>query len=292
MHEILENEKQFYSDLDSVLSDLQSMDLETWFQAKLIPLMTMSHFNYFITYVALYRLSKNQLDYIAIIELLNEYSKRNADMRFISESCRFEDGNADLTNSILNILTSDSVAGGDVIKLHRLYTGPNKPSVSYLRAVDVIEPLMKQIFGSSRQSNLKAKILDLIAYASFWNDSPSCKQDITKGRNMLVELDKLLLRVTSMSQIQDCIMQFMEFVQEPVCASGILMWLKPKLFDDDFYEWTSFSLGETPPAFHILDEISHELYTHGDLVFDIWVSLLERDFDMMDPKLAPLVVVS
>ena len=77
----------------------------------------MSHFNYFLTF-ALYRLSKKQLDYIAVIELLNEYSKRNADMRFISESCRFEDGNADLTNSILNILTSDNVAGGDVIKLN------------------------------------------------------------------------------------------------------------------------------------------------------------------------------
>jgi hypothetical protein len=42
---------------------------------------------------------------------------------------------------------------------------------------------------------------------------------------------------------------------EPIVSEALLTWLNANLFDRDFYEWTSFSLGETPPAFHVLDEV-------------------------------------
>ena len=53
---------------------------------------------------------------------------------------------------------------------------------------------------------------------------------------MLHELDSLLNRVTSMAQIHGYLPQFFQMIEEPVCSTAILMWLKNKLFDDDFYE--------------------------------------------------------
>ncbi len=53
---------------------------------------------------------------------------------------------------------------------------------------------------------------------------------------MLHELDSLLNRVTSMSQIHGYLPQFFQMIEEPVCSTAILLWLKNKLFDDDFYE--------------------------------------------------------
>lgn len=35
----------------------------------------------------------------------------------------------------------------------------------------------------------------------------------------------------------------------------ILIWLKQKLFDYDFYDWESFVVADTPAALHILDEV-------------------------------------
>lgn len=72
---------------------------------------------------------------------------------------------------------------------------------------------------------------------------------------MMQDLNNLLSRVTSMSQIPDYLLLFMKMIQEPVCATAIVMWIKSKLEDDDFYEWTQFTLGDTPACFYILDEV-------------------------------------
>ena len=137
----------------------------------------------------------------------------------------------------------------------------------------------------------------MIAYAAFW--IPSEPHLVLEGKKKLLELDGLLTRITSMSQLSEHfsallnLLTYIDFkISEPICATAIVLWLKHNLFDDEFYEWTSFTLGETPLAFHILDEIAINHASHRSRVFDIWISLFERNFDMLSAKIATLVVVN
>ena len=43
-------------------------------------------------------------------------------------------------------------------------------------------------------------------------------------------------------------------VREPIFSAIVLVWIKSKLFNDDFYDWTSLTM-TIPCAFHILDEV-------------------------------------
>lgn len=76
------------------------------------------------------------------------------------------------------------------------------------------------------------------------------------GYKKLVQLDALFIKITSMSQLQEHFDSLLELLLEPICSTAIVMWFKNKLFDDEFYEWTAFTMGDTPMAFHILDEVT------------------------------------
>jgi hypothetical protein len=115
--------------------------------------------------------------------------------------------------------------------------------------------LLKQSFLPNHPKSYTDKKLWLVAYAAFWNTSSNSKTHIENGATLLTELSELLERMISMSNLQDHLPSLLNFIKEPVCATAILLWLKVKLFQDDFYEWSSFTQGETPAAFHVLDEV-------------------------------------
>jgi hypothetical protein len=261
--------------------------------------MTLNNHNFLITSLALRQLierakeNENLYRLKKVTELVEAMANasNNQDVKFLTESARFayqgKPLSADVINSVTRIAASSgNIAGGDILKLHRIYGSPNPPNVSFIRTLDIMEPLMQQTFSPGHSPNYQAEKLWLISYAAFWNSFPSCKQDIKNGHALLKEVNTLFERVTSMNQIQDHFMTFMNMIKEPICSTAIVIWLKAKFFDDAFYEWSQFSLAEVPPAFHILDEIAITQPSLRPRVFDIWTSLFEREFqlDNLNPR--------
>jgi hypothetical protein len=270
MVQIFENEEGFYQELTLELEKLnnEELDIQEWFTTSLKPLMLSGNHNFLTTCLVIKRLidtrDKNSSLFrlTRVLEMIYEWANGspNADVQFLAETARFSHSGdsipVELINSVMNIVRRPgNIAGGDILKLHRLYSGPTPPSVSFLRSKDVIHHLIFQTFSPKHTTSYQKEKLWLIAYSAFWNSTPSCKQDIATGNELLNDLDRLLERVTSMNQIQDHIIVFMDLVQEPICAAAIIIWLKAKFFDDAFYEWVQFSQGEIPMAFHILDEV-------------------------------------
>lgn len=227
----------------------------------------------------------------------------------MSEAARFSDSSAspDLINAIMNIVVSGNPSGGDLQKLFRMYksTG-NEPDASFLRSADVCNVILESAFAQGHSVSLMDEKLWLLAYSAFWNKSNEAKvkvakfdekTDIENGFEMMKELSSLLEKITSMNQLHAHLLQVkylslsqvLNMIKEPICSSAILIWLKAKLFNDDFYEWTSLTLSD-PAAFHVLDEIAVIQRPHLPRIFDIWISLFEREFDMLDRRLAPLVI--
>lgn len=62
------------------------------------------------------------------------------------------------------------------------------------------------------------------------------------------------------------------------------MWLSEALHDPNFYEWTSFAVGETPVAFYLFDEIAHHQSLLRREVTSQWLKLLERPFEIKEIK--------
>jgi hypothetical protein len=105
-------------------------------------------------------------------------------------------------------------------------------------------------------------------------------------------MENLFSRVVSMPQLKDQLQSFMNatryvcFTRDPLLSIATIFWLKEKLYDVNFYDWTSFTMSESPAAFHILDEISITQPLHQPYVFNVWKSLILRGFAM-----APLMMV-
>ncbi|KAJ3306250.1 Negative elongation factor C/D [Kappamyces sp. JEL0829] len=203
----------------------------------------------------------------------------------------FADTNAppELVNAIMNIIRTGAPSGGDIIKICRVYKSPSPPPVSILREPDVIEPIIRMAFGASHPTNLQAEKIWLLAYAAFWNSSNTVKEDIRAGTALLTDLSQVIERSTSMIQLQSQLSHVLSMLKEPICCAILLVWLAASLFNDDFYEWTALSMS-IPCAFHILDEVRpaglcqiavlHPF--HRERIFDIWISLFEREFTFRD----------
>jgi hypothetical protein len=87
-----------------------------------------------------------------------------------------------------------------------------------------------------------------------------------------------------MGQIQDHFETFLGLIKAPLISKAILMWLSEALHDPNFYEWTSFAVGETPVAFYLFDEIAlHQPLLRRE-VASHWFKLLERPFEIKEIK--------
>ncbi|KAJ3274220.1 Negative elongation factor C/D [Terramyces sp. JEL0728] len=288
---IVDESDRFLQTLSETLLETQSesFNLDSWFNNSLKLL---------IKQLIAKRSGENHNMYslVRVLEMINSlaFEKQSEDTKYIAEIVRFtstEDGlAADLINSIMNIVKSGSPTGGDIIKLHRIYQVPNPPDIGYLRAADIMEALLRDSFAPGHPTSHMKEKLWLLAYGAFGGPT-STKESVELGHKKLIQLDHVLTRITSMSQIHEQFDSILELLLEPICSTALVMWLKRKLFDDEFYEWTAFTMGDTPMAFHILDEIAINHPTHRAKVFDIWLSLFERNFDMLDAKIATLVVI-
>jgi hypothetical protein len=267
MVNIVENQPLFYSELSDLLEKLndENVDVDHWFNASLKPFMSINDHNFLATTLAIKKLVDTHKHLYRLKKVLEQIhtwanSSSNDDVKFLAETARFAHTTVaapiEAIQSIMNIVQKGGIiAGGDVMKLHKMYSSPHPPHVSLLRSPDVLDHLVSQTYSAGHPTGHQVEKIWLIAYAAFWNRSTTCREDIIKGRKLLTELDRLLERVTSMNQIQDHMLTFMTMIKEPICAIAIQYWLKVKFFDDRFYEWVQFSQGESPPAFHILDEV-------------------------------------
>ncbi|KAJ3368231.1 hypothetical protein HDU91_000731 [Kappamyces sp. JEL0680] len=208
----------------------------------------------------------------------------------------------------MNIIRTGAPSGGDIIKVCGRGLTQDLPSVQvavssarlhFARArchwyvlpqSDAMpEPIIRMAFGASHPTNLQAEKIWLLAYAAFWNSSNTVKEDIRAGTALLTDLSQVIERSTSMIQLQSQLSHVLSMLKEPICCAILLVWLAASLFNDDFYEWTALSMS-IPCAFHILDEVRpaglwqiavlHPF--HRERIFDIWISLFEREFTFRD----------
>ena len=149
--------------------------------------------------------------------------------------------------------------------------------------------MIKDSFLSSREEHLDEKLW-LLAHGSSQTfsvaESKSEETPLVQSIDALKRLHALVTRVISMPQLQDQLGNFMAAIQDPLLSMATLEWLQVKLSDTNFYDWTSLTMGETPPAFHILDEIGIIYPLQRPYVFNVWKGLLERQFEM-----APVLVM-
>ena len=271
---VLENPREFQIKLEQILLMLNDkyVELEQWFTDHLKPLLIVDNYNYFAAHIALRQLSESKAGNFnrikVVLERVYMMARLNEDTKFMAEYIRFANNGKDevsmeLIASISSIVSCDgNPPGGAVLKLHRLYKSENPPDVSLLRSYDVIKHLVNNVYTPGRTAQREMKIW-LIAYAAFWNPTTDGNKDVESGYDRLLRLSNLLEQVImSMSNLADNLAElikesryFLNLHSEPICATAMVVWLKHKLFDDDFYEWTAFSQGEDPAAFHLLDEV-------------------------------------
>lgn len=298
--DVLEDRERFETELAEVLCEPSadpSFNMETWFIDRLYNLLRISNCNFLWALLLIKKLQLEDEKYFGlrrIEEFLYTFvnERKNEDSMFLTEAVRFSDSqmNSDLIKSFMNIITSQNPSGGDLVKLFKAYKSSDPPSVAFLRCPDVIEPILIRAFDEGSPNQMAEKLF-LVAYSAFWLPSDSCQDNIRLGEAKLTELRSLVIKITSMSQLQTHLRTFLELAEDPICATVITMWLKRNLFNDDFYEWTSLTNMALPAAFFILDEIVITLPSHRARVFEIWVALLDRKFDMTVPPLSSLVVV-
>ena len=269
---VIDEPQKFYQSLNEALLLLNGeyIELDRWFNEHLKPLLIVNNHNYFAAHLAVRKLSEsktpsNQSRFKVVLERIYKMSQLNEDTKFMGEHIRFASAGTvvppELIASISSIVSSEgNPPGGAILKLHRLYKSANPPDVSILRSHDVVKQLVNNVFTPGRLTQKEMKIW-LIAYSAFWNPTSDCDKDIQNGYDRLLKLSNKLEQLASMSNLNDSLLELINetrysyFTSEPICATAMVIWLKHKLFDDDFYEWTAFSQGEIPAAFHALDEV-------------------------------------
>lgn len=242
---------EFY---DSIRAALRDPSSPTWFTDEFKPLLIANNHTFLATLLILTSVSSYPLKLVLELAMTTAVKSRNEDTSVIADSIRSLGQDSDeLVTCIANISLSETgIAGGDLIKLHRLYSDvTNPPDIAVLRAADVMAPLLRDTFSPGHAMQHMSEKLFLVAHAAFSSDDHGT---FDYGLLVVNRLDKLLTKVRSMSQITDNFAEFMALIDEPVCVTAILDWLQFMLFDDDFYEWTACSLA-TPPAFFLLDEV-------------------------------------
>ncbi|KAI8910104.1 hypothetical protein EDD86DRAFT_190305 [Gorgonomyces haynaldii] len=269
---------QLETHLTHLLTNVEDEDqLMTWMQ-QTKSLWGQNAHNYLICYSLVYELSKTNHALVHVLELM-ELGK---DAKMLSEAVIYsEQAIAEIVHSLVNIQLTPKPSLGDVIRLYKHYQ--SSTDVGYLQNARIFNPLIADVFSDSR-SHQEEKLW-LLAFASTTKDrlDPQLIQSTIDG---LKSLDLQLQRVVSMAQLKDQLLNFLTLVQDPLLSMATLHWLKEKFYDENFYDWNSLTLGQTPAGFHLLDEIAHIHPLQRPVVFEIWKSLFEREFGV-----APVLVI-
>ncbi|EGF81077.1 hypothetical protein BATDEDRAFT_88143 [Batrachochytrium dendrobatidis JAM81] len=279
---------------------LSEDQLAHWMKYKLKPLCVVDSHNFLFIQALLKQLSNEWHDGIhigfpinRILEELQTLAASNQEAQMLSDIVKYSDDlPLDVVTSLISIHALGKPTAGDIIKLHRAYKGLTPPPVELLRSFTIMNALIADCFIPGRSNNYRQEKLWLLAYASATIvSSPDPTIVDTKAVIPLYEqleaFDGVLIRVTSMAQMQDQLVKFFSAIDEPVLSMGLLHWIKQRLFDPDFYEWISFTLGDAPPIFYILDEMAIRNPEQRSHVFSVWKMLFEHEYQ----KITPLVAI-
>ncbi|KAI8927889.1 TH1 protein-domain-containing protein [Entophlyctis helioformis] len=282
-------------ELSDELRDVPEEQVAAWVHGRLLPLCRADSHNLVLVHALLRKLAGEWVDgehagfaLRRIIEELDRMTANENEARIFSEVVRYaEDLPPDMVASLTNIYSSGKPTAGDIIKLHRTYQAEHPPPIEYLRASYVMEALLADCFGSGRSINHMDDKLWLLAFASsavVTNRGDAPDTTAVQGTfDTLKSLEALFNRVTTMAQMQDHLETFLTVINEPISAMVVLYWLDRKVVDPDFYEWTSFTTGDSPPAFHVLDEIAIRQPEQRNKVFSIWKTLFEGEYKVVTP---------
>ncbi|KAH6579379.1 hypothetical protein BASA61_010286 [Batrachochytrium salamandrivorans] len=293
----------FVVHLLNLLSETHTLSedqLEQWMKRKLKPLCIVDSHNFLFIQALLKQLSTEWQDgvhvgfpVIRILEELQTLSASKQEAQMLADVVRYSgDLPLDVVTSLINIQSAGTPTAGDIMKLHRAYKSSSPPPVELLRSLPIMHALISNCFSPGRSNNYREEKLWLLAYSSSAvasgpdGSSVSCSA-VMPLFDQLMELDNLLVRVTSMAQIHPQLLKFFTAIDEPILSMGLLHWIKERLFDPDFYEWISFTLGDSPPVFHILDEMAIRNPEQRPHVFATWKMLFEKEY----PKVTPLVAI-
>jgi hypothetical protein len=148
LENVVTDPSKFYEELTDILSLLgnPALDFEEWFDLQLKPLLVLNNHNFFAAHLAIKKMANQQQKQLfplhRVLEAIDQMAQHNEDTRFLSASVRFAQDltlPSDLVTPITNIIrASGKIAGGDIVKLFKVYNSESPPDVSILRSHDIM----------------------------------------------------------------------------------------------------------------------------------------------------------
>jgi len=214
-------------------------------------------------------------------EQLEVYAAKNAGLTawkmkslFLTES-EFNPKNIEAAFCIGSILRSSSTVLGEVQKLFRMYSHPDKgerPSLELLRSSELIEKLLGDLFAPKRKLNDQHKVhmMDIVIEVVV-NNSDFEADDIGSA---IKEAAACLEKVSGGRKLSEMNLDFLDM---PVASMGIYQWLRKTLSDPE--------LSESAALFSTAVQFIHEILDRQPLQRSVVLKLISDTLPMIGNSL-------
>ncbi|KAI9094300.1 TH1 protein [Phlyctochytrium arcticum] len=300
MASVTDNTAEFCSQFVAKVSALKSVsenDIGNWISTELKPLCYKNVHNYLIAQSILTGLTRESEDGVYWGQMLKRITQdlsaglgESEEALMVTEAVKFSGIPViDVVEALISIQRDKKPTSGDITKLYQNYNSTSPPSCTFLRDATFIDALISDTFTPQRSASLLDEKLWLLAYAATVMEGKGEGSQAANTEEFktvlasLQSLDKLTSKVTSMTQIQDSISEFLQATENPMTSMALLSWISDVLKSgSDFYEW-SMLREEVPAAFNLVDEISINHPFTREPIAQFWYDLLERGYESQDP---------
>ncbi|KAJ2846803.1 hypothetical protein J3B02_004315 [Coemansia erecta] len=205
-----------------------------------------------------------------------------------------------IANSLAAIYQSAYASTGDVTTLYKGYhgalnSGRRLPPLDVIRNERILNPIFEESFGHiwgnsvlDRSPEITNRYMWLIACATQCTSEDPKDIDRSQLDNLVVqmkELDSNLPRRPILTTFNSAIGKVLEWINVPVLARVVLLWLRDYLSYDNFtFYSTYFQRSEIPTPLLLLEEIGYRHPLLKPLVFETYKDSFESKVPEFTPE--------
>ncbi|KAF9319560.1 Negative elongation factor C/D [Podila horticola] len=194
---------------------------------------------------------------------------------------------SNVASAISAILQSRIPSPGDVMLLHRAYSGEDPPSTYFLRDPDFFEIMLSSIFvpsfkGGVVKQDHKEKYLWLIAYAASVQEEDERITDMSEVQptyEALCALEDTLSKRTAGTDLTPILKNLLIAIETPVASMALLYWIQFVIRETSYIE-TYFRSHEVPVPLLLIEEMAYKHPLQQANIFGTLVDFFEAPLEL------------
>jgi len=167
---------------------------------------------------------------------------------------------SDVATALLSMLTAHATNPADISKIHKCYTSPNPPPVSFLHHPDIFQLFINDLFDPTKKIPLahQIKYIHVLALAASTSDNDITRQqqrmnEITQGLQATIQV---CTNKNSPLNLTKSVSAFRKYMGINIVALGVLHWITV-VFADSEHSVSVYTMNNTKMYMALLKEIAY-----------------------------------